>query len=374
MKPAGIYVFGPTLSPLTMRTLSSHRLLRWLVGVSIVMSLLLVTGCGSDDTGSNESETSASSPSNVAYKIGSSLADTTLALVVTSDYGSDTLTATQFQRQMQIRSQQLSPKNRTPDTLRSIRRDLVQRFAEGHLIQGKLKSKEFAVDSAEVSREIQRLVKLNPRFNSMEQLERRLDSAGRTMASLRSQISRRIQDRELKRKMSESASEPTPSEVEQYSKDNPTPKVQHILIRARKSDPQSKIDSARQAAADLIEKAKSGTDFGKLARRHSADPGSAKNDGRLGPITEDKVVPPFWDAVSSLSESGDITPEPVRTRYGFHVIRLMEPGVPMDTSKARRALMQERRKQAYQTELQKMLSNATVQLNPDVVNAGLSEE
>jgi len=45
----------------------------------------------------------------------------------------------------------------------------------------------------------------------------------------------------------------------------------------------------------------------------------------------------------------------------------------MDTTEARRRMTQERKKEAYTRELDKLLKNATVRANPDVVKAGLYE-
>jgi peptidyl-prolyl cis-trans isomerase C len=43
----------------------------------------------------------------------------------------------------------------------------------------------------------------------------------------------------------------------------------------------------------------------------------------------------------------------------------------MDTTKARQQMMQERKKQAFDTELDKLMAKATVRANPDLVEAGL---
>jgi peptidyl-prolyl cis-trans isomerase C len=68
-----------------------------------------------------------------------------------------------------------------------------------------------------------------------------------------------------------------------------------------------------------------------------------------------------------------VAPEPVRTRFGFHVIRLTNAGEPMDTSKARKQMMQERRKQAFDDQLDELVQKATVRVHPDVAEAGLYE-
>jgi peptidyl-prolyl cis-trans isomerase C len=60
--------------------------------------------------------------------------------------------------------------------------------------------------------------------------------------------------------------------------------------------------------------------FAELARAHSAC-SSASQGGNLGQITAGQTTPEFEQALFSL-EPGSIGPEPVATRYGFHIIRL----------------------------------------------------
>jgi peptidyl-prolyl cis-trans isomerase C len=238
------------------------------------------------------------------------------------------------------------------------------------MLRGKAKAEDVAVDSAQVNR---RLQQIKNRYQNQEQLKKQLAQNNMTMDSLRSYIAEQLQTQALQQQMADQAQEPTTSEVEEYSKENRRIRAQHILIRAGQNAPQSKVDSAQQAATALIDSAQAGTDFDALARRHSEGP-SASQGGDLGFFTKDQMVDEFSEAAFALADSGDIASEPVRTRYGFHVIRLTNAGEPMDTSKARQQMMQERRKQAVDTEVEKIMQDATVQVNPDIVQAGLYEE
>ena len=60
--------------------------------------------------------------------------------------------------------------------------------------------------------------------------------------------------------------------------------------------------------------------FAALARTHSRCP-SAAQGGNLGQITADQVTPEFAEALEEMAP-GEISAEPVATRYGFHIIRL----------------------------------------------------
>ncbi|MBS0394402.1 MAG: peptidylprolyl isomerase, partial [Proteobacteria bacterium] len=74
-------------------------------------------------------------------------------------------------------------------------------------------------------------------------------------------------------------------------------------------------------AKDVIAQLGKGAKFDALAKKLSADPGSASKGGDLGWFTPEKMVPPFSAAVAKLSK-GEYTKEPVQTQFGWHVIRL----------------------------------------------------
>lgn len=86
-------------------------------------------------------------------------------------------------------------------------------------------------------------------------------------------------------------------------------KIRHILV--------DKEDDAKAIIADLGK----GADFAKIAKDKSKDPGSKDNGGDLdwGPTA--RYVKPFADAVTALKK-GQLTTAPVKTDFGFHVIRL----------------------------------------------------
>jgi len=82
------------------------------------------------------------------------------------------------------------------------------------------------------------------------------------------------------------------------------------------------VASKDKALADqIIKKLKGGAKFDDLAKADSIDPGSKASGGDLGWFTLAHMVKPFGDAVKSLKK-GEITPEPVETQYGWHVVKL----------------------------------------------------
>jgi peptidyl-prolyl cis-trans isomerase C len=94
----------------------------------------------------------------------------------------------------------------------------------------------------------------------------------------------------------------------------------HILFRADPDDPDASARAKQQAAAVLAEVLAASQRFAELARELSACP-SAAQGGNLGQITRGQTVPEFETFLFNLEE-GQICPVPVRTRFGYHVLRL----------------------------------------------------
>jgi peptidyl-prolyl cis-trans isomerase C len=86
-------------------------------------------------------------------------------------------------------------------------------------------------------------------------------------------------------------------------------RASHILVE--------KEDEAKA----LIAQIKAGAKFDELAKKHSKDPGSGANGGDLDFAQPGNYVPEFGQAMVKL-EKGKFTETPVKTQFGWHIIRL----------------------------------------------------
>jgi len=94
----------------------------------------------------------------------------------------------------------------------------------------------------------------------------------------------------------------------------------HVLCACDSGDGERQ-ESARARALSLTRQAADNpSGFSALATRES-DCGSKKAGGSLGQIGPGDTLPAFEVALRGLRE-GEVTAEPVRTRHGYHVIRL----------------------------------------------------
>lgn len=120
--------------------------------------------------------------------------------------------------------------------------------------------------------------------------------------------------------------------------------VSHILIACDPRDELARETARARAEAIAALATRAPKDFAALAARES-DCGSKASGGALGQLGPGDTVPEFEAVLRTLAE-GDITPEPVLTRHGFHVIRMdaVAPGqvLPFDAVRERIALALEK--------------------------------
>ncbi len=104
--------------------------------------------------------------------------------------------------------------------------------------------------------------------------------------------------------------------------------VKHILVSSGKD---VRTDSeALNRANEVYQKLTNNGDFTKLAKEYSDDPGSKDKAGLIGPMPLEQfktsMVKEFAESSLTL-KPGEIS-KPVKTQFGYHVIRLESKGVP----------------------------------------------
>jgi len=124
----------------------------------------------------------------------------------------------------------------------------------------------------------------------------------------------------------------------------------------------------KEQAEQIIKKLKSGAKFEELAKTQSTDTGSKNNGGDLGWFTTSRMVKPFADAVKSLKK-GEVTPEPVQTQYGWHVIQLEDTrdAAPPDFDKVKPQLTDAVLRKKLQGYLAQLKSEAKIEKKPDAL-------
>ena len=126
-----------------------------------------------------------------------------------------------------------------------------------------------------------------------------------------------------------------------------TVNASHILV--------STEEKAREIYAEIASGAKS---FEEAAKEYSSCP-SKENGGNLGDFGRGQMVPEFDTAVFEM-EVGEITAEPVKTQFGYHLIKLVSKSESKETpyeeikEEIKGALIGEKRRKAYESKINQL--------------------
>lgn len=120
--------------------------------------------------------------------------------------------------------------------------------------------------------------------------------------------------------------------------------------------------SDEATAKKIIAELKKGGDFAALSKQYSKDPGASAQGGDLGFFKKTDMVPEFADAAFALKDN-EVTPEPVKTQFGWHVIQTLQhrTSAPPTFEQERDELRQQMVQAAVQKEVAQARSEVTVE-------------
>lgn len=144
--------------------------------------------------------------------------------------------------------------------------------------------------------------------------------------------------------------------------------ARHILL---KPDAFTAANDIRARLEQIHERVVQGDDFEALARAYSEDPGSASQGGDLGWVSPGTMVPEFEKVMQQL-QPGEIS-EPIESRFGWHLIQVLERRSHDNSDEYRRAQAREiirRRKtdEDMETWIRRLRDESYIEYLPDPVS------
>jgi peptidyl-prolyl cis-trans isomerase SurA len=106
-----------------------------------------------------------------------------------------------------------------------------------------------------------------------------------------------------------------------------TARVAHIMVMTPRGAGEEELERAEKKIREVYDKVLDGADFEELALQYSEDQNSAQRGGEMAPFQSNRMVPEFIEVLGELENPGDISP-PVRTLYGWHIIKLLDRILP----------------------------------------------
>ena len=103
------------------------------------------------------------------------------------------------------------------------------------------------------------------------------------------------------------------------SSPQPVARASHILLRFNPAN-MDEVQKVRELSMLVYKQLQAGVPFEVLARKYSADPGSAVNGGDIGWFSKERMLPAFSAAVFGASPGSIL--RPVQTQFGLHIIKV----------------------------------------------------
>lgn len=247
-----------------------------------------------------------------------------------------------FEQQLAQSGQPLPPR---PQLIREVLDRLITEKAQLQLAR----ENGVRVDEAAVNQAEEAVARQNQL--DVGELRRRLAADGVNVAQFRADLREQLMLTRLRERELESRSKVSELDIDQYLRDQeltPDPalaevNLAHILVTAPEGANAAQLAPLAAKAQRLLERARAGEDFQKLARENSEAAGAAQNGGVVGMRQVERLPPVFVDATKNLPEGG--VSDVIRTSAGFHIIKVLErrkgsvAGIVVPQTRARHILM-----------------------------------
>jgi peptidyl-prolyl cis-trans isomerase C len=220
----------------------------------------------------------------------------------------------------------INPDDLTADQKMAGYREILDELIIDKLISRKASSVE--VPDAEVDAEVARV---KAQFPDEATFKAEMAKAGETETSFRQTVKKMMQQQQwMEEQIGDQAKVPD-EDIKKFYDENKKEfehpelvRASHILIRVPEDATDDAVAEKKKAAeAALARVAGKKEDFTAVAKEVSEEPGAAESGGDLNFFPKDRMVPEFADAAFAM-QKGDISKEPVRTKFGWHIIKVTD--------------------------------------------------
>lgn len=251
------------------------------------------------------------------------------------------------------------------------RDSIVKRLVEEELISQEANRSKITVDTAELQKEFDQYKAM---FKTEERFKSYLQNAKLTKEGIKTNLSKNLKLRLLLEKLG--GKKVTDKEVRAYYDENQAKykvreqvRARHILLKTAKDADPAKIAEVKAKADTIAAEAKKNNSddaFAALAKKHSEGP-TAPRGGDLSFFARNRMVKEFDEKAFSM-KVGEVS-DPVKTRFGWHIIRVVERKDPRTRPFAEvkdsieRTLKNRANRTARQDLIEKLRAKAKVELH-----------
>jgi peptidyl-prolyl cis-trans isomerase C len=224
-------------------------------------------------------------------------------------------------KNMELRANQPIPAERRDTVYRQVLDELVTYT----VLSQETRARKVAVTDDEVENAVKQM---RARLGNDQDFKKALDARGMTLDKLKADTKVDLSINKMVEAEVATQASPTDAQVREFYDKNPDKfkqdeavRASHILFRVDENADAATKKKTMDEAQSVLKEARSGADFGELAKKHSAD-GSAAQGGDLNFFTRGQMVPAFDQAAFAM-KPGEIS-DIVTTQFGYHIIKVTE--------------------------------------------------
>lgn len=255
------------------------------------------------------------------------------------------------------------------------------------LITDKLVTKAAAgveVPQSEIDAEI---TKIKSQFPTEDEFKQKLKELGQSEDKLNQSLKRALQQNTWVEGQIAGKADVSDEEAQKFYDENKkefeqpeTVKASHILIKVDKDAKDDEVKKKLEAVKAAAARVQKGEDFNAVAKEVSEDPSAKENGGDLGYFPKNRMVPEFAEAAFN-GKVGQVS-EPVRTDFGWHIIKVTDKKAPSTMSfdevkaQVKSYLKAGKQQKAVQEVIQNLRDSAKIQNNlpPAAQDVPISKE
>jgi len=216
-------------------------------------------------------------------------------------------------------------RNIPADRIQKIRANILNRLIEEELLRQEVAKQQVSMTPEEITAEFD---KYRARFKTEEQFNDYLKHGKTTVDDIKTRLGQNGAIAKLLTKAGnltateEDAKKTYESSLKMYTEPEQVHAL-HILIKVPENAPADQVDAARKKIGEAAAKVAAGADFAEVAKEMSEDAMSKEKGGDLGFFRRGVMVPKFEEAAFAMA-AGQVSREPVRSPFGFHLIKVLE--------------------------------------------------
>ena len=209
----------------------------------------------------------------------------------------------------------------------TILREVLERMIDEQLILQQAGDLKVTVTQDDIDKAVEDIKQQN--HINQEQLTEALKEQGMTLPSYRQDLKRQITRIKVISIAVRSRVSISDDDIKTYYEQNVKSTgvdrkvhASHIFVAIPDGATVQQVEEKRAFAAQLVQRARAGEDFAKLAREHSEDAATRKEGGDLGWFGRGALPSAVEEIVFNM-EPGEVR-GPIRAERGFHVLKLVD--------------------------------------------------